>query len=189
MKSSKIRVGMETIEPNWTNEGLFNSSKLIIWMLFLNINYIGLMVYCAFSLRFLLRFLDISSQLLKPCISALPWSVHYKNKRMVWVQDQWMLVSSSTSSALMSSHCFIVFHSKMDPRPKIGPPELIFRQTRIHRNLFKIWTPSEKFGPPPTDEPLKHNSLAKFGPVVYIGESPRFRKLLRPISSATHNVL
>ena len=42
---------------------------------------------------------------------------------------------------------------KMDP-PKLVLPGTNFTTNKDPRNLFycKIWTPSEKFGPPPTDE-------------------------------------
>ena len=35
----------------------------------------------------------------------------------------------------------------------------------------------------------EHISLAKFGPVAYLGGLLRFLELLRPVSSAAHDVL
>ena len=40
---------------------------------------------------------------------------------------------------------------KMDPAPKFDSPRTDF-QVGTPRNLIFYWTPSEKFGPPPTDE-------------------------------------
>ena len=82
---------------------------------------------------------------------------------------------------------------KMDS-PKLVPMEQIFliNTDPPEVSTAKIWTPSEKFGPPPTDErtqTLNTVSLAKLGPMAYLGGFRGFWKLLRSVSSATRNVL